>query len=143
MPNTPTTGGSLAGVNETPGDGTPDATSSEAISESMLANDTKPLEHVEQHLEFLDHIQRAGYRILYAGQATVPNRGTRRAWVECRKYDALNEHTATTVICDNCDDEFTDVDALSIAIFGPGDIRYTCPHCGCGTNGPPPEFSEE
>lgn len=75
--------------------------------------------------EFLDHIQRAGYRILYAGVATVPRRGTRRAWVECRKYDALNEHTATTVVCDNCDDEFTDDDALSIAIFGPGDIRYT------------------
>jgi hypothetical protein len=34
-------------------------------------------------------------------------------------------------------------DALSIAIFGPGDIRYTCPHCGRGTNGPPPVINEE
>ena len=37
--------------------------------------------------EFIDHIQQAGYRVLYAGVATVPNRGTRRAWVECRKHE--------------------------------------------------------
>lgn len=43
--------------------------------------------HRSIHPEFLDHIQQAGYRILYAGVATCPRSATRRAWVECRKHE--------------------------------------------------------
>jgi hypothetical protein len=119
---------------------------------------------------FLDHIQAAGYRILYAGVATCPRSGTRRAWVECRKHEPEanentvenNEFTLTaegtyigtidesadgtnefTLTCPKCEDEFTPDEAGIITIYGPGKARYTCPRCGHGTDGPPPVFSGE
>jgi hypothetical protein len=120
--------------------------------------------------EFLDHIQAAGYRVLHAGVATVPRRGTRRAWVECRKHEPgendntaeHNEFTLTaegayigtidesadgtndfTLTCPKCDEEFTPDEAGTITIFGPGEARYTCPRCGHGTDGPPPVLNRE
>jgi hypothetical protein len=42
--------------------------------------------------EFLDHIQQAGYQVLYAGVATVPRCGTRRAWLECQKHEPDGEN---------------------------------------------------
>jgi hypothetical protein len=92
----------------------------------------------------LDHIQAAGYRILHTGVATLPRRSTRRAWMECRKHepdeDDTNEYErdAITVSCDYCETEFTPDEARTIAIFGPGKVRYTCPRCSHGTDGPPP-----
>jgi hypothetical protein len=122
------------------------------------------------HPEFLDHIQQAGYCILYAGKATLPRRGTRRAWVECRKHEPEtnettikhNEFTLTpegayigtidestdgnndfTLTCPKCEDEYTPDEAGIITIFGPGEARYTCPRCGRGTDGPPPTINED
>jgi hypothetical protein len=41
---------------------------------------------------FLEHIQAAGYRVEHAGIATLPRWNTRRrAWVECRKYEASED----------------------------------------------------
>jgi hypothetical protein len=37
---------------------------------------------------FLEHIQRAGYRVLHAGVAKAPSRGRRCAWAECRKPES-------------------------------------------------------
>jgi hypothetical protein len=136
--------------------------------------------------EFLDHIQQAGYRVLHAGVATAPRRGTRRAWVECRKHDPeQNENRGAVsnanksedtdpdesgevnsddrgeaepdesenvyraecdvyrVSCSHCEDEYTPDDAGSITIFGPDEVRYTCPRCGHGTNGPSPLINED
>jgi hypothetical protein len=96
--------------------------------------------------EFLDHIQAAGYRVLHAGVATRPRRSTQRAWVECRKHDPAQngtERDTITVFSHTYEEEFTRDDALSITILGPGDVRYTCPKCGHGTDGPPPILNEE
>lgn len=99
--------------------------------------------------EFLDHIQQAGYRILYAGVATCPRTATRRAWVECQKR-TLTEHeqenTAAsddiTLTCEHCGQEYTIDDATTITIFGPDDARYTCHRCGHGIDGPSPLDNE-
>jgi DNA-directed RNA polymerase subunit RPC12/RpoP len=98
--------------------------------------------------EFLDHIQAAGYRVLRAGRATVPRRGTQRAWAECRKHkpgedtdDA--ERKGFTIICEHCEDEYTPDDARTIVISDPSEARYTCPRCGHGTDGPLPVFNGE
>jgi hypothetical protein len=99
----------------------------------------------------LEHIQAAGYRVLHTGVATIPRGSTRRAWTECRKHepDAAekdtddNERTAITISCDHCGEEYTPDDARTIAIFGPSEVRYTCPTCGHGTDGPPPILSKE
>jgi hypothetical protein len=114
--------------------------------------------------EFLDHIQQAGYRVLYAGVATCPRTATRRAWVECRKHAleendnsaavvSTNEHDDTDenaaesdvyrVSCDHCDEEYTPDEAGSIMIHGPGDVYYTCPRCGRGTKGLSPLINED
>jgi hypothetical protein len=120
--------------------------------------------------EFIDHIQQAGYRVLHAGVATVPRRGTRRAWIECRKHEpGENENTVEnseftltpegayigtiaestdgnnefTLTCCKCEAEFTPDEAGRITIFGPGEARYTCPRCGRGNDGPPPTINEE
>jgi DNA-directed RNA polymerase subunit RPC12/RpoP len=120
--------------------------------------------------EFLDHIQAAGYRVLHAGRATVPRRGTQRAWVECRKHEPGENETTDenseftiapggayigtiaesadgnnefTLTCSKCEDEFTPDEARTIVISGPGEARYTCPWCGHGTDGLPPVFNEE
>src|SRR5699024_9197839 len=81
--------------------------------------------------EFLDHIQQAGYRILYAGKAICPRRGTRRAWVECQKRE-LEEDDRYRIHCDNCNRKYLP-DEAGVTIRGPGDVRYTCPGCGHGT----------
>lgn len=115
--------------------------------------------------EFLDHIQQAGYKILYAGVATCPRTATRRAWVECQKRELVeqtaenNEFTLAadgayvgaitesddqfTLTCPNCNDKFTPSDAKAITIPGPDEAHYVCPQCGHGTNGPPPMFDSE
>ena len=100
--------------------------------------------------EFLDHIQQAGYRILYAGVATCPRRGTRRAWVECRKHEPGEDdpkNTAAsddiTLSCEHCGQEYTVGNAKTITIFGPSDARYTCHRCGHGVDGPSPLDREE
>jgi hypothetical protein len=101
--------------------------------------------------EFIDHIQQAGYRILYAGVATVPRRGTRRAWIECRKHEPGEIDTAKdtgvsdeiTLSCEHCGEEYTLDDAKTITIFGPDDARYTCYRCDHGTDGPSPIDREE
>jgi uncharacterized C2H2 Zn-finger protein len=120
--------------------------------------------------EFLDHIQAAGYRVLYAGVATCPRSTTRRAWVECRKHEPeTNESTVGnnefrltaggayigtidesrdgtndfTLTCPKCKGKFIPDEAGIITIYGPGEARYTCPRCGRGTDGPPPAFNEE
>jgi hypothetical protein len=120
--------------------------------------------------EFLDHIQQAGYRVLYAGVATCPRRGTRRAWVECRKHepgenettDGNSEFTLTaggayigtiatsadgndefTLTCRKCEEEYTPDDARRVVISGPGTAYYTCPRCGHGTESLPPFPSDE
>jgi hypothetical protein len=117
--------------------------------------------------EFIDHIQQAGYRVLYAGVATCPRRGTRRAWIECRKYEPdENENTVEnseftltpegayigtiaesadefTLTCGKCETEFTPDEAGTITIYGPSETRYTCPRCGRGNDGPPPTINGE
>jgi hypothetical protein len=116
--------------------------------------------------EFLDHIQAAGYRVLHAGVATVPRRGTRRAWIECRKHDpetdendeaapnanrtenadpdeSKDESDVYRVSCSHCDDEYTPDEAQTITIFGPGEVWYTCPRCGHGTNGLSPLINKD
>jgi hypothetical protein len=100
----------------------------------------------------LDHIQAAGYCIIHAGIATVPRRVTRRAWMECRKHDPLeddageldedekedkNESDAITLLCEYCGQKFTPDEAR-----GPGEVRYTCHRCGHGTDGPSPINSD-
>jgi GTP cyclohydrolase III len=75
-------------------------------------------------------------RIHDTGVATVPRGATRRAWMECRKHDLAENETkrdVVTVSCPSCEEEYTPDNARTIAIFGPGDIRYTCPRCGHGT----------
>jgi rRNA maturation protein Nop10 len=105
----------------------------------------------------LDHIQAAGYRILHTGIATLPRRSTRRAWMECRKYESPDEDVTEdmdvdvdrdeceefTLSCEQCGEEFMPDEARTIAIFGPSEIRYTCPQCGHGTDGPPPVGNDE
>jgi hypothetical protein len=98
----------------------------------------------------LDHIQAAGYRVLHTGVATVPRRGTRRAWMECRKHEPgenvdgdVDERDGITLSCDHCGQEYTPDEARTIAIFGSDDVRYTCHRCGHGTDGPSPIDSEE
>jgi hypothetical protein len=98
----------------------------------------------------LEHIQAAGYRILHTGIATVPRGEMRRAWMECRKHEPGENEDADetesdmiTLSCDHCEQVYTPDDARTIAIFGPGDVRYTCHRCGHGTNGPSPIDSEE
>jgi hypothetical protein len=116
--------------------------------------------------KFLEHIQAAGYRVLHAGVAMVPRRGTRRAWIECRKYEpeendngaaetndngaaetndnrSEDESDVYRVSCSHCEDEYTPDEAGSITIFGPGEVWYTCPRCGHGTNGLSPLINEE
>jgi hypothetical protein len=114
--------------------------------------------HLRVSSEFIDHIQQAGYRVLHAGVAIPPRRSTRRAWIECRKHepdtdeyvaaemnDNRNEDESDVyrVSCSHCEDEYTPDEAGSITIFGPGDVRYTCPRCGHGTNGLSPLINEE
>lgn len=98
--------------------------------------------HRSVSAEFIDHIQQAGYRVLNAGVATAPSRGTRRAWMECRKHQAdendPDDWDDSTLSCDHCGQEYTVDDARTISIFGPGDVRYTCHRCGHGTSGPSP-----
>jgi DNA-directed RNA polymerase subunit RPC12/RpoP len=98
--------------------------------------------------EFLDHIQQAGYRVLHAGKATVPRRGTQRAWVECRKHESDTntdgeEHKEFILTCRKCENEYTPDEAGTILISGPGTAYYTCPRCGHGTNSLPPFPSNE
>jgi hypothetical protein len=110
--------------------------------------------------EFLDHIQQAGYRVLHAGVAPPPRRSTRRAWAECRKHEPKENNGATIlnankienadaesdvyrVSCSHCEDEYTPDEAQTIRIFGPGEVWYTCPRCGHGTNGPSPLINED
>jgi hypothetical protein len=94
----------------------------------------------------LDHIQAAGYRVLHAGVATVPRGETRRAWMECRKHEPeedADERSGITLSCGHCEEEYTPDDARSIAIFGPGEARYTCPRCEHGMDGLPPMVGEK
>jgi hypothetical protein len=110
----------------------------------------------------LEHIQAAGYRVLHTGVATTPRGATRRAWMECRKHDPEgnesgagetdtnrredvnpDESDVYRISCSKCEEQYTPDDARTIAIFGPGDVRYTCPRCGHGTDGPPPMINEE
>jgi Zn finger protein HypA/HybF involved in hydrogenase expression len=71
--------------------------------------------------------------------------------MECRKHEPDEDNTnknkyernAITISCDHCEEEFTPDEAQMIAIFGSGEIRYTCPRCGHGTDGPPPILNEK
>jgi hypothetical protein len=92
----------------------------------------RDVSHRNVSSEFLDHIQQAGYRVLYAGVATCPRRGTRRAWVECRKHEP-GENGDTDE-----NSKFTPDEARTIVISGPGTAYYTCPRCGYGTESLPP-----
>jgi hypothetical protein len=90
---------------------------------------------------FLEHIQRAGYRVLHAGIAKPPSRGRKCAWAECRKQaDDTDDgkRGRFTIPCRHCDTEYTSNEAQSIVISGPDVAYYTCPRCGRGTDGPPP-----
>jgi hypothetical protein len=94
---------------------------------------------------FLEHIQRAGYRVLHAGVAKTPSRGRRCAWAECREpVDETDgtEREGFTLTCRQCEDEYTPDDAQTIVIADPGEAWYTCPRCGHGTYGPRPVFNE-
>lgn len=103
--------------------------------------------HQSVSSEFLDHIQAAGYRVLHAGRATVPRRGTRRAWVECRKHEDdvsnVEARSGFTLSCRKCGNKYTTSEARTVVISGADVARYTCPRCGYGTDGPPPVSKKE
>src|SRR5699024_1271991 len=143
-------------------------------AEDLLMHDSRTIHFVYWDVshrsvcgEFLDHIQQAGYGILYAGKAICHRRGTRRAWVECQKHEPEeeNENKGTennefrltpdgayigtidestdgindfTLTCPNCHNKFTPEDAGTITIYGPITAHYTCPQCEHRTDGPSP-----
>jgi hypothetical protein len=85
--------------------------------------------------EFLDHIQAAGYRVLHAGKATVPRRGTQRAWIECRKHepgenDNTDEEDETTA--ENSEFTLTPEGAYIGTIAESAD-EFTLTCCKCET----------
>jgi hypothetical protein len=55
----------------------------------------------------------------------------------------LAESDVYRVTCSHCEDEYTPDEAGTITTFGPGEVWYTCPRCGHGTNGPSPLINEE
>jgi hypothetical protein len=44
-----------------------------------------------------------------------------------------------TITCSNCNGTYTEAEADSISIFGPGTARYVCPKCHRGTEAAPPQ----
>jgi DNA-directed RNA polymerase subunit M/transcription elongation factor TFIIS len=54
-----------------------------------------------------------------------------------------DESDVYRVSCSHCEDEYTPNEAQTITIFGPGEVWYTCPRCGHGTNGPSPLINED
>jgi hypothetical protein len=89
--------------------------------------------HLSVSSEFIDHIQQAGYRVLHARVATVPRRGTRRAWIECRKHepgenDVPDEEDET--IAENNEFALTPRGAYTGTIAESADqFTLTCPKC--------------
>jgi hypothetical protein len=103
----------------------------------------------------------------------LSRRATRRAWVECRKHEPaetenraadankseapdeseavdsdesegmyLAESDEYRVSCSHYKDEYTPDEAGSITIIA-GEVWYTCPRCGHGTNGPSPLINKD